>query len=723
MDDLAEKIRNIEKILGLDKSNDPYAKLAKELGVRRQMDNPDVPKSRAVHAIYPGIVTSTKDPYSRGRVKVYVGMIHSTRQMSEDDLPWATVLSWGGGLDDQGATFTPPAGSQVMIGFAYGDKDNPIVMGTMPHQSRGTYHPISEEQERWGAFGVGRRGVGHLKGAVDHLLPPWNNESYNSDDLDQKRVNADGTSVTMPHIYGYKSPEGAFLRFDDGVHEQNLRNKSVLLQSSKGSVFFMKDDATTSADDFYAGAYRDEDEERYPGSVANNRMPYNGHRIELPQTGLQIQSFGGHRMIFDDSLSTPDSDNQWTAKFGGDVKPFASRIMLQTISEHQIVMRDRETTKGVRSALDGIFLQTATGNNIEMSDHTVGGKAGARRGIRMRTTSDHTFEMLDEGCSAVSPLKRATGSALDALPASIRTPALAFAKASAIRAGANVKAPDNPAQTQTAVLEALDRFLMANGSKEEALAGQMLALASEGATHGQVQKLALDSGVEASAANVSASAVQAVSDGEGPRGALNAISSSTGNENLTGDDETGNFDSKATIQRAVDNDTASTIQGVGSTPGGVSDIPGGVAGSAIPQTGAEISGVRNADKNSVFSGPAVGVPIGTVQSDDEKSVISRITTEADGAPDGDDVGPSLSMMNSASLTGAVRVGAGDGQSSVNPNHIIENSGLTPEIVGNKRESVFDADIGTAPARESDALSGQSNWTGGKGRTSIFNGGL
>lgn len=688
MSNLEERVAQLESFLGLNKGGHPYEVLAEKMGLKTPSMKPEIPKERYMGGIYPGIVVDTKDPYARGRVKVYVHVLHSTIQIEQKDLPWAMVLSWGGSLDDEGATFTPPAGSSVIVGFAYGDRDNPFVLGTFPHQSRGKYYPVEEEIERWGAFGVGRRGVGHLVGAEDHLLPPWNNESYNTEDLDQKTVNADGSSVTMPHIYGYKSPEGHFLRFDDGIFEDNLVNKSVILQTSKGSVLFMKDDATTSADDYYAHPRKDEDEERYPGARASNRTAWNTHRIELPQTGIQMQSFGGHRLIFDDSLSSADKDNQWTAKYGGASKAFKGHIKLQSISEHQIILRDNERIKGMRSALDGIFLQTATGNNIELCDDTIGFKAGPRRGIRAQTTSNHTFEMLDTGGGAISPLRRATNSALQSLPAAIKTPATSFIKE---------LAPPGTEDLVAAALGVMDVFATANGAiADAALAGEMLAAAADGLDLGGLTNMAIDAGVEAGAAAVLAAGVNGLNTG-GVGDALSALQTAgTGGLGAT---DLGNppSDPLSAIEQAVGSGAMETVTGM--IPG---DAPGGDAlfGPEL------VNSVVNDTATSALSSDSVlaATPAGTIlqtadniqavasgeMSPEEFAVRGAIAyaTGGAGGPIVQDAlaDQALGMMNSAELSNPVSTG-GAGEysglsSDFNPNEVVVDAGASPGITGN-----------------------------------------
>jgi hypothetical protein len=86
-----------------------------------------------------------------------------------------------------------------------------------------------------------------------------------------------------------------------------------------------------------------------------------------------------------------------------------------------IKMSDAEDEKNVRAGEfshfttgewepNGIQITTATGNHIEMNDHTLkGGKAGNRRGITIGSTSGHRLWMSDEGNDQKSPDRKEGG--------------------------------------------------------------------------------------------------------------------------------------------------------------------------------------------------------------------------------------------------------------------------------------------------------------------------
>ena len=139
-----------------------------------------------------------------------------------------------------------------------------------------------------------------------------------------------------------------------------------------------------------------------PGTPQNNKL-------RLPQSGIQFLSISGHTFGMDDSVEEPSGTPEWERSttdfdFGCNDK-YLGKTFWVSATGHQIVMSDVENEEsGLRGVDNYIRLKTATGNKIELNDHTTGQEdcpgcppnvGGEMRGISMQTTSNHTFEMID----------------------------------------------------------------------------------------------------------------------------------------------------------------------------------------------------------------------------------------------------------------------------------------------------------------------------------------
>lgn len=78
--------------------------------------------------IYLGIVKDVDDPQKLGRVKVLIPQIHLD-VTPEQNLPWADVVSFGGGTSDTGSYYQPYVGSRVIVQFIQGHPKYPVVTG------------------------------------------------------------------------------------------------------------------------------------------------------------------------------------------------------------------------------------------------------------------------------------------------------------------------------------------------------------------------------------------------------------------------------------------------------------------------------------------------------------------------------------------------------------------------------------------------------------------
>lgn len=151
----------------------------------------------------------------------------------------------------------------------------------------------------------------------------------------------------------------------------------------------------------------------------NECRPYKGvgtpqnNKVTLPQSGIQMLSCSGHTWLFDDSVEEPNGIPDWQRStkdfdFGCNDK-FLGRIKIISATGHEFEISDIEEQSKLRGNKNYIRLKTATGNKIELNDHTVGEKGGSERGVHIQSTSNHTFDMCDEDNDQKSPSRKSGG--------------------------------------------------------------------------------------------------------------------------------------------------------------------------------------------------------------------------------------------------------------------------------------------------------------------------
>ncbi len=159
----------------------------------------------------------------------------------------------------------------------------------------------------------------------------------------------------------------------------------------------------------------------------NECRPYSGpgtpqnNRCDLPQSGIQFLSMSGISFVMDDSVEEPRGKPGWQRSnepfdFGCNDK-FVGRTYWRSTTGHEIMMNDMESETALRSENNFIRLKSASGNRIELNDHTVGqpdtscppNYAGEKSGITMQSRSNHTFKMIDEMNLQCSPKRRSGG--------------------------------------------------------------------------------------------------------------------------------------------------------------------------------------------------------------------------------------------------------------------------------------------------------------------------
>ena len=154
----------------------------------------------------------------------------------------------------------------------------------------------------------------------------------------------------------------------------------------------------------------------------NECRPYSGpgtpqnNRCDLPQSGIQFLSISGHSWVMDDSVEEPRGIPAWERSlekfdFGCNDK-FLGRTYWKSATGHSILMSDVEELSKLRGKDNFIRIKSASGNKIELNDHTIGESdkgcppnyAGEERGIHIESTSTHRIKMIDHmnlQCSTV----------------------------------------------------------------------------------------------------------------------------------------------------------------------------------------------------------------------------------------------------------------------------------------------------------------------------------
>ena len=152
-----------------------------------------------------------------------------------------------------------------------------------------------------------------------------------------------------------------------------------------------------------------------PGTPQNNKC-------DLPQSGIQFLSISGHSWVMDDSVEEPRGKPEWERSLKpfdfGCTDKFLGRMYWRSATGHSISISDVEEVSKLRGKQNYIRLRTATGNRIELNDHTIGPPgevscppryAGEDRGIHLQSTSNHVIKMIDHMNLQCSPIRKEGG--------------------------------------------------------------------------------------------------------------------------------------------------------------------------------------------------------------------------------------------------------------------------------------------------------------------------
>lgn len=448
IEQLEQKIKELENRL---RETDYNTRKLVQSSIKKNWQVPA--QSQAIFGIRLGLCVDTKDPLGEGRVRFFNPAMHE-RDAPITSLPWAKPIANFGGFDDSGNAWVPPAGSTVAVVFENGDRDSPFYMGTIWTRKKGDVpgywgRPVPEYEK----YHQGKR-VGYLVGENDDTenLPPWNTESYNNFDFDSETDFENDPEakkkITIPNIYGIKTPQKHRLKMVDGNYDCNHRHKRVELISSEGIGLIFKDDhlhpfgqwanpkcgcgggdissctdeqgnpiekaeCVTDIDNQpkCANKYYKRQEEcvmvNGPGTPQNNK-------IRLPQSGFAFFSKSGNMFLADDSVLEPTGKPGWeraTKPFDYGCKDtFKGKMFIQSAHGQLIELSDDESDPTVRSDKNRILLKSTTGNRLELNDHTLSGnRAGDKRGVFLESSSTHLLEMVDNGNEHQVPVRMEGG--------------------------------------------------------------------------------------------------------------------------------------------------------------------------------------------------------------------------------------------------------------------------------------------------------------------------
>jgi len=144
----------------------------------------------------------------------------------------------------------------------------------------------------------------------------------------------------------------------------------------------------------------------------------------LNQSGIEMQSLSSHAMVMDDSVEEPSGIPTWELDWDtGCNDKIKAKMFFRSATGHMITLNDEEegphSKDGprFRSKENGIFMRTASGHSLEMNDHSKGPKSdcksGRQRGIKLTSTSGHTFRMFDgQDLKQCSPFRKDGGEPL-----------------------------------------------------------------------------------------------------------------------------------------------------------------------------------------------------------------------------------------------------------------------------------------------------------------------
>lgn len=449
LDNMNDRLKQIEDRFS-ELGYDTRAIVSSEVKKRWKID----PQATTMFGMATALCVDTVDPWKQNRVRYYTPMLFRPNTPIKE-LPWAERIDPFGGFDDCGVNWVPPAGSMLCMIFEQGFRHAAFYMGTTWTRDRGPdgKHNFGFNIEEYYNVSEGHR-KGYLSGPNDgsQVLPPWNTESYNGHDIDNIKQFEENSQaqkkITAPNIYGQKTPEKHMEKWVDGDYKCNRRWKRMERLSSCGNWFMMKDDhmhpsgqwahpscscGGGDVSDCKKNPDKDCDNPKDKPKCANpffkhsnECRPYKGpgtpqnNKADLNQSGIQFLTISGHSQVMDDSVDQPRGKPIWERSLEafdfGCNNIYKGKFYQKSATGQTITMNDDESDTNIRSNKNGIKLLSATGNRVELNDHTVrktGGSgdfvAGNKRGIEIESSSTHIIQMIDEDNEQRSPDRREGG--------------------------------------------------------------------------------------------------------------------------------------------------------------------------------------------------------------------------------------------------------------------------------------------------------------------------
>lgn len=159
--------------------------------------------------------------------------------------------------------------------------------------------------------------------------------------------------------------------------------------------------------------------------INDGKNKYHKHRQEcypflqgccgLPQSGMMMLSRSQHSFVMDDSVEQPRERPIWERTLqpfdmDGCTGVYRGRTYWRSATGHFIELNDTEVNPKIRGPANGITIGTACGNMINLNDHTkCCCVAGEMRGVHIRSTADHSFDMVDDTNQQCSPTRDGCG--------------------------------------------------------------------------------------------------------------------------------------------------------------------------------------------------------------------------------------------------------------------------------------------------------------------------
>lgn len=396
-------------------------------------------QSQTLYAPLVGYCVSTLDPLALNRVRVFHPLLCKP-DVKVKGLPFARNCTNTGGFDDAGGCWVPPAGSSVLIVCENGDRQMPIVIGTVWRKNRGpnaSYfpYPIQEFYSLWKNDNY--RGDGYLIGKTDGSqdYPPWDTENGNVNNFDnEKDIDKDPDAqqkITYPNIYGWKTPGKHYIKMVDGDYRCNNRWSRFELMSKTGHCIIMKDDWFHSSGEWAnpkaacasSGTTDDSSCDKVSALLALNiggNINPEGDFVSGDITGNTVNSTSGQC----DGSPAPVKCSNPYAKRAEEARPYKGSVLpqnnkcelpqagifQQSVGGHQVVMDDsvnqpREGRINYKRVFDTgcddklkmkFYFKSATGHMLLFDDTEDDSRVrGKTNGIRLQSAAGNYFYLKD----------------------------------------------------------------------------------------------------------------------------------------------------------------------------------------------------------------------------------------------------------------------------------------------------------------------------------------